>query len=625
MFYIIYYCDYEALERPRSCFKLHLIPPWLNNMSYDKILVPLVFCASTKKGNIAHLQNYNTNTVPISFLRFCDSVIKFMPKHKEHTLYFHNLYYDFNIIIYELLYNDFTQYILPNENMEYIGIEWLDKRIIDPEKQFFVMGENLKKATGINILYKGITFKLRDTFRIISSSQNKILKSFGYEEKPEIDFDNLNIDNKYQIFELFQRCKYDVISLAKSIEKFKDSLNDKYGTHGDTASSIALNAVKYYLGDNFNELYPSIAGQEFELISRCAYNGGITQYSYHLKPATIYKNISYVDINSSYPNTMRENIPYGIPTLTKRFIDNQYGEYIVKVNFKLKKPNIPCIRCSSALKVAIHFGYESETYPKRDEFPHEWCGYLSLTYYDILMLKQYYDYEMEVIKGYVYNTNYALKDFVEELYKMKAHYKKIGDNVMERAVKLILNSLYGKFAQDLTGNPEFITKNEKAKLRCVDLKKIYCPLSNSIVARARYNLMKQINRYPLNFIYCDTDSMMVFDRNLLDPLTIGDELGQWSYEFNGKIIDKCKILGKKNYMLEVDGKIYLKCVGLNQDRKKYDPISYENNNTLIEKELNFDNFEYGTQFIIQKMVKVYGGLAMRYTTFTLKERKILYG
>lgn len=622
---IIYYCDYEALERPRSDFKPYLIPPWLDNMKYDKIMCPLVFCAATKKGNIAHLQNYNANKVPISFLRFCDSVIKFMPRHKEHTIYFHNLYYDFNIIIYELLYNDFTQYVLPNDNMEYKGIEWLDERMIDESKQFFVLGENLKQATGINILYRSKTFKLRDTFRIISSSQNNILKSFGYEEKPEVDFDNMDINDEKQIFELFTRCKYDVSSLAIAIERFKDSLIEKYGTHGDTASSLALNAVKHHLGDEFNDLYPSLAGMDCETVSRISYNGGITQHSYHLKPATLHENISYVDINSSYPNTMRGAIPFGIPTPTKKFITNQYGEYIVYVDFKIKKPNIPCIRCSSSLKVAAHYGYESDTYPKRDEFPLEWNGYLALTYYDILMLQKYYDYEMKVISGYVYETNYALKDFVEELYVMKAHYKEIGDKVMERAVKLILNSLYGKFAQDLTGNPEFITKYEKAKLRCIDLKKIYCPLSNCIVSRARYNLMEQVNSNPLNFIYCDTDSMMVFDRTKLDKSTIGEELGQWSYEFNGANIEKCKILGKKNYMLEVDGKIHLKCVGLNQDRKKYDPIAFEKDGSLVEKELTFDNFEYDTQFVIQKMVKVYGGLAMRYTTFTLKERKLMYG
>lgn len=533
-----YYCDYEALERPREDFKKpELIPPWLSDLSFEKILCPLVFSACTTKGLICHSQDYNTNKVPISFLRFCDSVMKFS-NHKQHIMYFHNLYYDFNIILYELMHNDFTQYYMDNPNLQYNNTKWLEEKVIDNTKLFYVLGENIKKATGINILYKGITFKLRDTFKIISSSQNKILKSFGFEEKPEVDFDNLDISDEWQIAHLRNRNRYDVISLAKSIEKFKNSLLDKYGAEGDTASTIALQAVKHFLGDDYNNLYPTIATEDFECVSRLAYNGGITQHSYHLRPAIIHENISYVDINSSYPNTMRGEVPYGIPTPTKKFISNQYGEYIVYVDFKIIKPYIPCIRCSSALKVAAYYALESDSYPARDEFPLEWKGYLSLTYYDILMLKKYYKYEIKVISGYVYETKCIFKEFVEELYEMKAHNKAIGDKVMEQAVKLILNSLYGKFAQDLTGQPEFITKYEKRKIKCKDLKKIYCPLSNCIVSRARYNLMEEINRNPLNFIYCDTDSMMVFDRKLLNKKSLGEGLGQWSFEFKGANIEK---------------------------------------------------------------------------------------
>lgn len=119
--------------------------------------------------------------------------------------------------------------------------------------------------------------------------------------------------------------------------------------------------------------------------------------------------------------------------------------------------------------------------------------------------------------------------------------------------------------------------------------------------------------------------MMVFDRELLDKSTIGEGLGQWSFEFKGANIEKCKILGKKNYMLEVGGKRHLKCVGLNQERKIYDLEAYEEDGSLVQVTLDFDNFEYGSKFAIQKMVRVYGGLAMRYTSFTIKERKLMYG
>lgn len=619
---VIYYCDYEALERPREQFKPNLIPPWLSDESYENIQIPLCFTACTVKGNICHSQDYNTNVVPISFLRFLDSIIKFSP-HKQHTIYFHNLYYDFNIILYELMYNDFTQYINDYAGMTYDNLELVEERIIDREKLFVVLGSNLKKAVGVNILYRGKIFKIRDTFRIITSAQNKILKSFGYEEKPEIDFNNMDINDPYQIAELRNRNRYDVISLSKCIEQFKKVFETEYGAKGDTAASIALSASKVMLGEDFDVFYPKIADTEFEKISRLAYNGGITQHTYHCDTGIIHENIGYIDINSSYPYTHSQNVPYGIPEETDVFVDT-YSEYLVKVEFDLIKPYIPCIRCSSATKILSEYQLESETYHKKDEFPHHFKGYLALTIYDIKMLKKYYKHKLTIIKGYKYKTAPLFSDFINTLYGKKYMYKRNKNKVMELAIKIIINSLYGKFAQDLSGFQEFYTKEARIKIFAHDLNKIYCPLSSYIVSSARYNLMEVINKNPLNFIYCDTDSVMCFDRTQIDPNIIGNKLGQWSYEFNGKRIDKCKILGKKNYMMQVDGEIILKCVGLPNDRTRiYNKDMYEKG--VIENEIiDFSNFEIGYEFIIQKMHKVYGGIAMHYTPFTLKERHVLY-
>ena len=95
---MIFYCDYEALERPRNEFKQGLIPSYLDDTTQEKVMVPLVFCACTRKGKIMHNQDYNTNKKPISFFQFCDQIIKFT-KQEKHVCYFHNLYYDFNIIL----------------------------------------------------------------------------------------------------------------------------------------------------------------------------------------------------------------------------------------------------------------------------------------------------------------------------------------------------------------------------------------------------------------------------------------------------------------------------------------------------------------------------------------------
>lgn len=617
---MVYYCDYEALERPRSEFKPNLIPEWLPDTKYETLLVPLCFTACTTKGNIAYSQDYNTNTTPISFLQFLDNVINYT-NHKQHTIYFHNMYYDFNIILYELMFKGFTQYVNDYKGMEYDNLEEVEKRITDPDKLFVVLGETLKTATGVNILYRGKIFKIRDTFRIITSAQDKILKSFGYKLKPPIDFDNLDINDPHQIAELRNRNRYDVISLSRCIEQFKKIFKDDYGATGDTAASIALSASKHMLGDDFELLYPKIAGTPFEKLSRIAYNGGITQHTYHFETGIVHENISYLDINSSYPFTHSLAVPYGIPTKTKVFVET-YSEYLVKISFDLIEPFIPCIRCSSATKIKVEYGLESETYHKKDEFPHHFTGYLALTNYDILMLKKYYKFDMEIIEGWKYEQANIFSDFINKLYGKKYMYKRAKNKVMELAIKIIINSLYGKFAQDLTGYQEFYTSEGRIKIFARDLNKIYCPLSSYIVSAARYNLMEMINLDPLNFIYCDTDSMMFFDREKIDQSKVGNKLGQWSYEFDGKTIDKCKILGKKNYMLEVDGELTLKCVGLPNDRTRVYNSQKFYEGEVVQEKIDFSNFEIGYEFIVQKMHKVYGGIAMHYTPFTLKERHL---
>ena len=626
---MIYYCDFEALERPRSEFKKSLIPPWLSDEKFEKLQIPLVFSACTKLGKICHSQDYNTNKRPISFLQFLDSIMRYT-SHKQHTIYFHNLHYDFSIIIYELLYHDFTQFVYEDrEDIDYPHIDKVREKIIDKDKLFVVMGETLKQAVGVDILYRGKKFQIRDTFRIISSSQDKILKSFGREGKVKLEdnipggFEGIDINNPTHIMHLRHRCQHDVISLALSIEEFKNALAAKYGAKGDTASSLALSAIKNLFGDKYMELYPKIAGTEFEKISRMAYNGGITQHSYHVETGITHNQAYYLDINSSYPNTMAGDVPFGIPVETNEFVET-YSEYIVYVEFELNKPNIPCIRCSSSLAVESEYRLKSKIHHKREEFPHSFKGYLALTNYDILMLKKYYTYKMKIIKGYKYETAPIFKEFIETLYAEKAQYKKDKNKVMEAAVKLILNSLYGKFAQDLTGQIQFITKHEKITIRAIDKKKIYCPLSSCIVSRARYNLMEEINKNPLNFIYCDTDSAIIFDDKLFNQSVIGDKLGEWSYEFDGAKIDRLKILGKKMYIIEVGDEEILKCVGLPNDRERVYSLEAFSRGDIVQEKVGFDNFEVGSQFVIRKMQRVYGGIAMHYIPYTIKERILMY-
>ncbi len=54
---------------------------------------------------------------------------------------------------------------------------------------------------------------------------------------------------------------------------------------------------------------------------------------------------------------------------------------------------------------------------------------------------------LNMTKGYVFEKKgYIFKDFITELYEKRLNYKKEGNKGMESLVKLMLNSLYGRFA-----------------------------------------------------------------------------------------------------------------------------------------------------------------------------------
>ena len=56
-----------------------------------------------------------------------------------------------------------------------------------------------------------------------------------------------------------------------------------------------------------------------------------------------------------------------------------------------------------------------------------------------------FGYKFEIIKGYKFETAFIFKDFIETMYNLRQNYPK--SDPMNLIAKLLMNSLYGKFAQ----------------------------------------------------------------------------------------------------------------------------------------------------------------------------------
>lgn len=73
------------------------------------------------------------------------------------------------------------------------------------------------------------------------------------------------------------------------------------------------------------------------------------------------------------------------------------------------------------------------------------------------------DYNIKIKNGYLFQKEYVFKEFVDDMFNLRLKYNK--SNPMNLIAKLLMNSLYGRFAMKPIKNVQaFFTKKEFLKL-----------------------------------------------------------------------------------------------------------------------------------------------------------------
>ena len=70
-----------------------------------------------------------------------------------------------------------------------------------------------------------------------------------------------------------------------------------------------------------------------------------------------------------------------------------------------------------------------------------------------------YGYNFEVIRGYLFESDYVFKDYVKDLYNIRTSYPK--SDPMNYTAKLLLNSLYGRFGMNDNFPDTFVLTKEE--------------------------------------------------------------------------------------------------------------------------------------------------------------------
>lgn len=314
-----------------------------------------------------------------------------------------------------------------------------------------------------------------------------------------------------------------------------------------------------------------------------------------------------------------EKLPFGEPIFFegKYKPDNVYDLYIqmITCSFELKKNKIPCIQIKNN---RMFFKPNEYLTTSNNEIV---C--LVLTSVDLkLFFEQYNVYDLEYVSGWKFKSiNGLFTDYIDKWIKRKIEATKTGNKGQRTLAKLMLNSLYGKFATSMDAQSKIPYLGEDGiihyKLSEKDTKNgIYLPMGCFITAYARNKTIRtsqaikdySINKYGKDmYIYSDTDSIhtLLSIEELKQFCDIDSvRLGAWKHEGT---FTKARFIRQKCYVEEIGGNMQITCAGM--PKMCYNQVNWKNFKTglTVHGKLTFSH--------------VRGGVILKETDFTITEEK----
>lgn len=531
--------------------------------------------------------------------------------------YFHNLAFDGAFIVDYLMRNNWTYCSDLKSKTDHSF-----NTLISSEGQWYSITICVKAGTGKGKNKKGEHIvKIYDSLKKLPLSVEKIGKMFGQGvEKGKIDYNAFISQNHTptdeEIDYIVRDCK--VVALALQ-EKFKQGLN-KMTQAGDAlynyktmmlSKSKRQSKRKLTADDVFRATFPEIA-PSFDDDIRLCYRGGFTYCNPQYQNKLLNTNVDVYDVNSLYPDVMYNRpLPYGTPVHYKgQYKQNKnYTLYIqhISVMFRLKQGFLPTVQLKHTSMFAPEKYIEDSGIIPIDMW---------VTNVDLDLMFAHYDIDyIEYIEGYMFKAKTGLfKDYID--YWIEEKKKNTG--AKRQIAKLMLNSLYGKFATKTKPQSKRPYMNEEGIVKMTNeppeqKEPVYTALACFVTAWARYKTITSIQKVGIaHFVYADTDSMHIIGISPEDVsklIEVDDKnLGAWKHELhaiNGKFLHaKCYV---EQY--EDDGALKYKvtCAGMPE---------------AVKSKVNFDNFNFNARFdgkLLKKTIK--GGVVLSETTFEIKERK----
>lgn len=493
----------------------------------------------------------------------------------------------------------------------------------------------------LNKKYKAVTFY--DSLKKLPFKVSVISKAFELpDEKLSIDYDaprpaghELTDEEKAYIV---NDCR--IVAAALKIQ-FNQGLKRM------TNASDAMHGYKDIISkDLFSRWFP-VLPVELDLDIRRAYKGGYVYLNPKYRNYTGLQGKTY-DVNSLYPSVMYDRLlPYGYPMYFEGEPepDDIYPLFIVhlKCCFELKPGHLPCLQ----LKNNRRFVETEYLTTSRDEDGHNEPVELWLTSVDYKLMLDHYDISDETyINGFRFK---GAKDMFTRYIDHWMHVKATSTGALRQLAKLMLNSLYGKFATNPEAYQKIPRMDPDGVVRYDIYNKKYCrehglpepelrdPVYTAmgcfITAYAREKTIRSAQAVYDRFIYADTDSLHLVGTDTPEGLVIHPtDLGAWKDE--GTFINS-KFLRAKTYMESTEETrpdelrtyarylcnpftdwVYREPEIIRASVRKVTCAGMPDN---VKERVTYDNFKPGATFDGKLLPRRYpGGIVLTDTTFTIK-------
>lgn len=505
-----------------------------------------------------------------------ESFIKFLFD-RNCVMWFHNLAFDGSFVIDWLLRNNYNHV----SNNPQPG-------------EFTTLISAMGKFYTIKICWQKDKFtEMRDSLKKLPMGVSAISKAFDLEEsKGSIDYSAFRPIGYMPDSNELEYVRKDVLIVAKALKQQLDK-----GLDALTVGSDALREYKsIYTQKWFERTFP-ILDKETDMSLRRAYRGGFTYADPRFSRRLLNEGKVY-DVNSLYPSVMYDRmLPYGHPV----WIDGgpkevpDYPLFIMSVTMtaSIKRHKIPCIQIKG-------FSYFSSTeYQRRIEEPVT----ISCTSVDWQLWNDHYDIDVLSFNGcwYFQAESGMFNNYIDKWSKVKSE----STGGMRALAKLMLNSLYGKFATNPDVTPKVpILEHDRVRLvlgEPEEREPVYTAMGAFITAYAREFTIRSAQEHYFRFAYADTDSLHLVGSEDVRLEVHPTKLGAWKHEYN---FTEAFFMRAKGYTeRHEDGKLETHIAGL--------PVE-------AAKQVTFDHYKTGHVFGGKLSPKrVPGGIVLEDVGFTL--------